>query len=168
MLERLLKVSEVNGFKYVDLGNVGYGKAAYRLWISQKVQFSDKLEFPIKGKIVSGKSPRTLILRPGDDWIFIYEQSPGYRGTAQIELVAPSGAVLYKYPIYKSPRGNLGVGEGAVVQTPTFPVILHARRTGRLYGAPSEIWVEIISDRDHGFSAIEYEENPLDLLGLLE
>ena len=165
-----LKIIQVGEFRYADLGAGVHYIPQHRLWISHHFKLEGEyLPLPVKGQIFSGKSTRTLILRPGDFFVFVVEQDPGFRGSAKIELISPEGANLYKFPLYKSPRGNLGIGEGALVQTSSFPVLFRVSRTGRLYGAPPTTYCAVIYSPEREFYPLrveEFEEDPR-VLGLL-
>lgn len=130
-----------NRFYFVDLGSETHGAKSFRLWISSKLVRMDSdgneyIEFPAYAYIK--KTERgTLILKPSDEYIvhYIYVSS-GYRGSAQIEILEPKDHTAYKFYVYHSPRGRLGVDEGALVVVPKDTILKYRwTRSGRLYGS---------------------------------
>jgi hypothetical protein len=66
-----------------------------------------------------------------------YECEPGYRGSGSVEIVCPGGLFSVKYPLYRSERGSLGIGQGVLFNAPVdAEVVLRWQKTGRLYGNP--------------------------------
>lgn len=142
-------------FYFVDFGSEGHGRPSFRLWVHKNLVSFDEdtcmLELPITAELREGKSPYTIIARPSDAyWIAEYYVSCGYRGDGRFEVVDPNReeVKLFKYTRFSSPRGNLGISEGALIQIPVQyrKVKLHWVKSGRLYGRPNEGYVNLYSD----------------------
>jgi len=142
-------------FYYIELGKSG-GRNL-RVWVSEKlVKHDDKekyVEFPMKA-MIHITSRGNFVLKPDEDSTIIHILVPtGFRGDASIyppeseeaeyKLInyrtgvydlGPKGKVV-KYSVYRSPRGRLGIDEGALVEVRA-PFWLNWSRTGRLYGEP--------------------------------
>ena len=143
-----LSEKEINDrkFFYVDFGSETHGRTTFRLWVHYSLVKKDKktgkpyVEFPIEEATVhDGKKPKTKILRPNKGtWVAHFFQPCGYRGSASVEC--KEAIKTEKFWIYRSPRGNLGVSEGALFVIPDQyeAATIKWQRTGRLYGAEPE------------------------------
>jgi len=142
-----LSVKEVDGrrFYYADFGSETHGRTTFRLWVHHSLVAKDEegnayLEPGTEGRVFQGKHPKTKILRPSPErWIVVVYCPCGYRGSATITPTTP-GVEAVKFWEYRSPRGNLGISEGAILVVPANhdAVTVHWERTGRLYGAEPE------------------------------
>ena len=139
-----IKEAEERRFYYADFGSEDHYRTTFRLWVHHKVvTFTDEgapvLAHGTEGRVDEGKSDATRILRPDPRyWIAVVFCPCGYRGSSVITPTT-SGAHAEKFWRYESPRGNLGVSEGALLVVPTTvdAVTVRWERTGRLYGAPA-------------------------------
>lgn len=123
---------------YIDFGDAGRG---FRLWVSSAlVEREGQKEFitvPMTGVVIKKTDKGTLVLKRGEDNLFVLSQRCGYRGKSRIVVVSPVREQI-PYWEYHSPRGNLGVSMGMVVTTDRPSVTYTWERTGRLYGGASK------------------------------
>ena len=153
-------------FPFVDMGSETHGRTSFRLWVSgrfvrpriidahavwdeerqtwyhPKVQDGYEVVFPVHDARIEKTPKGSLVLRPckGSTVYNIFVRC-GYRGGADINVLSPdvSADDVFRYREYRSARGNLGVDEGALVNCPVdTPLKYNWRKTGRLYGKPSE------------------------------
>lgn len=161
------KIVENNVFYYIPWGKEGHGRISFITWINRKlINEEGKIIFPLYGKLIKTEKGN-LVIRPDEEekcWIFPVQARCGFRGSSIIELLSPPDAQLLKYYIYSSPRGNLGISEGALVITPKFPVKFHIKYTGRLYGDPPREFVII---EDTNLNPVISSENLDDIKDLL-
>jgi len=152
-------------FPFIDIGEEDHGKPSFRLWVSgrfvrphiidahavwdeerqtwyhPKVQDGYEVVFPVHDARIEKTPKGSLVLRPcnGGTVHNIFVRC-GYRGRAVITVLTPSVGEgdIFRYREYRSPRGNLGVDEGALVNCPVYTLKYKWQRSGRLYGKPSE------------------------------
>jgi hypothetical protein len=145
MIKLYLYEKEVDGktFYYCEIGSEDHGRPTYILWINRRLLSEEHIEtkrfpFPVKGaRIEQGKSNRTLILKPDENRnVFLFVKGCGYRGDSSVEVINCEDCRIYRFWEYSSPRGSLGVSEGALVETSKEVIKIRWARTGRLYGAP--------------------------------
>lgn len=175
-----LKFKEAEGkqFFYVDMGWEDHGRPSFRLWVSGRlVQKETKdsqvyyfLEFPVLNAEITRTEKGTLVLRPAQDTVTYNVLIPcGYRGDSYLEVVSPEMAQVYLYEEYSSPRGNLGVSQGAIIVAPLGSIKFKWERTGRLYGsAPTGITKLYPDGREETIDRIEDVEDVEELSRLLE
>jgi len=139
-----LFTKEVDGkkFYFVDFGSESHGRSSFRLWVHYSLVQKDEngqpyLELPCQGSLSQGKSDKTVILRPGEGWIFQVGTKCGYRGYSNFEILSPnvSEDKVFEFQEYRSPAGSLGVSYYALVESPEGFLKVKETRTGRLYGA---------------------------------
>lgn len=131
------KEAEGKKYYYVAVGSGEYRRTVYRIWCKPEFFTPDWwLELPMKGvNLKEGKSKNNLILQKGDKNLYIVEIYPGYRGEGWItDIEAGEDAKVWRFPLYQSERGNLGIGEGAIILTSANRVKVSWGRSGRLYG----------------------------------
>ena len=131
-----------NMFYFKDFGSEIHGRTSFRIWISSKLIQKDEegreyIELPCKGQIIKTEKG-TLVLKPGTNYIFDIYVACGYRGESYIEIIEPSDAKSFEYLIYHSPKGNLGVSTGMLVEANSDKIKVFWKKTGRLYGEPAE------------------------------
>ncbi|MEN3039820.1 MAG: hypothetical protein ABDI07_11870, partial [Candidatus Kryptonium sp.] len=128
-------------------GSGFHGRVSFYTWYNFRVldfQNQDKpvAKFPIQGKIEKGQKENVYIIRPDEERIvFPFITKCGFRGSSKILEINPSPEIVLRFEEYKSPRGNLGVSEGALIQVrrSDFPLKIKVKYTGRLYGDPPEM-----------------------------
>jgi hypothetical protein len=130
-------------FYYADIGSENHGRPTFILWVSSKlVQRNEEgefIEFPIINARIYTTEKGNHILKPTEGWNVYYLYTPcGYRGESYIEVIEPQDAEILFFENWMSPRGNLGISRGALVSTASERVIYKWKRTGRLYGSPSQ------------------------------
>ena len=140
---RLTTKKTVDGktFYYKDFGSEAHGRTSFRLWVHYSlIERGDDgepyLVLPCKGTLAQGKSSSTVILRPGNKYIYQVEIPCGYRGEGDYEILNAPDATYYTYYLYRSPAGSLGIGIGGLIESSVDPLKISWTRTGRLYGAP--------------------------------
>ena len=147
MKKAYLQTKEVDSrkFYYVDFGNEGHGRSSFRLWVHYSLVKKDKedkphVEFPLVSATLSqGKSQYTVIARPGNNVIYDIFVKCGYRGYGKVEKFNHEPNNLFTYYIYSSPRGNLGISEGYLVELPKDTSLTYKwHKSGRLYGKPAD------------------------------
>jgi len=148
MIERTVSFREDEQgrkFPFIDLGSEDHGRPSFRLWIAGRLVSRGRnndyvVRFPVRGAKVEVTEKGNRVLRPTEGWIVydVYEEC-GYRGKSRIMVLAPGSAEIHYYAVYRSPRGNLGISEGALVCVPEEATLKYRyERTGRTYGAPQE------------------------------
>ena len=180
LVKRLsLNYRETEGrqFFYGDIGSEAHGRPSFRLWVSGRlVQKETKdsqvyyfLEFPVLNAGIVRTEKGTLVLRPLEDSITYNVLVPcGYRGGSSLEVVNPD-AQMFLYDEYSSPRGNLGVSQGAIIVAPLGSIRVRWERTGRLYGsAPTGITKLYPDGREETIDRVEDVEDLNELGQLLE
>jgi len=153
-------------FPFIDIGEEDHGKPSFRLWVSgrfvrphiidahavwdeerqtwyhPKVQDGYEVVFPVHDARIEKTPKGSLVLRPYNGGIVHNIMVLcGYRGGADIDVVSLDfdSEDVFRYQEYRSPRGNLGIDAGALVNHPAdTPLKYKWYRTGRLYGKPSE------------------------------
>ncbi len=139
-----INLSKKDKFYYCDFGSERHGRTSFRLWVHNKLVTDNEgtpiLQLPCEAKLVKGK--KDWVLRPDENHLTFDLYLPcGYRGGASFTILKSSDEVAVqeaRYYIYKSPLGNLGVSEGAIVSIPKIilPVNIEWSRSGRTYGDP--------------------------------
>ena len=131
-------------YYYVKIGSEAHGKPTYLMWIHRELLSDELIEkgefvFPVRGARVESKGEDVLVLKPDKGRnVFYFVKECGYRGSSKLEVVdCGDDCKVYKFWIYKSPRGSVGVSEGVLVETSKDIVKVRWNRTGRLYGAPA-------------------------------
>jgi len=121
------------------VGQEEHDRPTFHIWVNPRLIGRDEedafIELPLAGVDLQ-KGKKDLILKPGKRNLFNVFVRCGYRGDSQINVLTP-GEVYY-YHIFSSPRGNLGISQGALVLTDENAVRFSWTRSGRLYGNPSE------------------------------
>lgn len=140
MKEVSFKEFEGKRFYYIDFGSEVHGRTSFRLWVSHLLVKKDEesgkeyIEFPIQAKIIETEKG-TKILKPSSDtFVFDIFVPCGYRGSSSITPISEVEKVI-KYYHYKSPRGNLGISEGMLIQASQKKIRIKWKRSGRLYGS---------------------------------
>lgn len=131
-----------SGFAFL---NFGERPRAIRLWIKEDIIVDNEINFPINGaKIVRTQKGGFVLVPSKDHCTFLVNVHSGFRGTSSISILSQGD--VYHFDIYHSPRGSLGISDGCLVSTPLKYVEYTWKKTGRLYGHPSEGGVRIDSD----------------------
>jgi len=132
---------QVEGRKFYlwKVGSEDHERPSFLIWVSPKLIESDGddvfIELPLSN-VELRKGKKDFVLRPGNMNLFNVFVRCGYRGGSRVEILTP-GEVFY-YSIFSSPRGSLGISQGALVLTASSFVKFKWERTGRLYGAAPE------------------------------
>jgi hypothetical protein len=163
-----LKFKEAEGkrFFYMDVGSEVHGRPSFRLWVSGRLvqeEIKDDqikhyyLKFPVINAGIVRTEKGTLVLCPAQDTVTYNVLIPcGYRGSSSLEVVDPKTAQVYLYEKYSSPRGNLGVSQGAIIVTPFGSIKFKWERIGRLYGsAPTGITIIYPIGREETIDQVE-------------
>ena len=140
-----VKYKEFEGtkFYYIDVGSGAHGKVSFRLWVSSKLVRDEEgslyIEFPLCAQIVKTEKGN-YVAKPGPGVIYDIYIHCGYRGDAEFTIETDDPEILQlDYVVYRSSVGSLGVSRGALVYVPSGkPIVVHWRRTGRLYGSPAK------------------------------
>jgi len=141
-------------FYYADFGS--RRGEHFRLWVHYsflpfgcKFQDNPKLYLPLRNaRIDKGKKDTTLIARPDQDhWIAEFFVQCGFRGYSEFTVKEPDVQV-FKYTVYSSPAGRLGISEGGLIMIPNRleAITISWHKSGRLYGSPSDGTVIIHKD----------------------
>jgi len=133
-------------YPFLDFGSELHGRKSFRLWVSGRLLQRDEegnyfVVFPVRKAKIERTQKGSLVLRPSES-MMVYNilVQCGYRGHSYFEILSEfSDSDIFRYEVYESPRGSLGVSEGALVNAPDGePLKYRWKRTGRLYGKPSE------------------------------
>jgi len=132
-------------FFYVDLGREAHGRASQRLWVSEKlVEFTEQKEpfCILTGHRFLKKTEKgNWVLKPQNPrrptFVFLAGWECGYRGWSTVTVEGKGILNILRFEIWRSPRGNLGKSEYALIcaEHPEISVLLE--RGGRLYGSPA-------------------------------
>ncbi len=152
-----VKYVEGKGFPYTDFGHETHGRTSFRLWLSYKLLTKVKdegeetehweIDFPVQNARLHRTQKGNWVLRPEEGWVTFNLYCPeGYRGSGHIDVLRPSEYVSIPYYIYRSPRGSCGIGMGLIVSVPGSEVMYRWKRTGRLYGRPSQGITRVLAD----------------------
>jgi|GEM_PF-2059406 len=168
-MEKGVWFKEVEGKRlyYVPIGAKDYLKPVYRLWIAPRFFNVETgyITFPInKADIKEAKNKDNLILTNGNKNLFIVEVEPGYRGSGHIIQIDTFGHEYreWRFPLYKSERGNKGIGEGALILTTAPKVRIAWQKDGKLYGGlPEGITIVYEDGREE---ELDFTDEDLDLL----
>lgn len=145
-------------FYYIDVGHETHGRYTFRLWISSKlITEEDFLQFPVPGVIVETEKG-TKVLKYSEDYLthYIYLEA-GFRGGSSLTIHSDDADVkIYRFQVFGSPRGRLGISEGAIICIPRGErLIVEGRRSGRLYGAPDRGIVIFDESHEKGYKIFE-------------
>ena len=175
-----LKFKEAEGkrFFYMDVGSEVHGRPSFRLWVSGRLvqeeikdnQIKHYLKFPVINAGIVRTEKGTPVLRPTQNTVTYNVLIPcGYRGGSSLEVVSPEMSQVYLYEEYSSPRGNLGVSQGAIIVAPLGSIRVRWERIGRLYGsAPTGITKLYPDGREETIDRVEDVEDLNELGQLLE
>ena len=169
-------------FNLETLKNVVLGKSGEFYINDVKVKFSEK-GFPyftlplnfyrdqkvwvnknlIKDEIINNNAEfvitdkKSRVLKPGNKKYVLLYVEEGYRGSSNIKNIE-NGKIVESGFNYASQRGNLGIGEIALIEIEKFPCKVEFSRNGRLYDGPSEGVIQIEEDN----IALLCEDEPSD------
>ncbi|MCX7998432.1 MAG: hypothetical protein N3A69_05695 [Leptospiraceae bacterium] len=139
------KVAEGKEFFYIDVGDERHGKPSFRLWISSKLVKHDEkgieyIEFPVQNAKIIKTEKGTHVLKPSNEFTvyYVFVQC-GYRGKSKINVLEPSDAEIFKFLVYRSQTGSLGISEGLLANVRKGQKLkVQWERTGRTYGEPTK------------------------------
>lgn len=159
-----------NKYPFIDFGSETHGKKSFRLWISGRLLEKDEegnyiITFPKRKAKIEETSKGSLVLRSAEDTMVydVYVRC-GYRGSSDLEILTEHGDI-FQYWEYRSPRGNLGISKGVLVNAPDGQSLKYKwKRTGRLYGNSPEGITIIMPDG----KTKEFEDIPDGLAALQE
>ena len=150
------------GYFYINIPAGSHGRTE-RVWINRKAivqkrgendketyQIHDWLDYRVTNK-------GNIVLMPSDnknETIVLIFAECGYRGDSKIEI--ENGEVIKRGLYYHSPRGSLGISDVVLAKVRDGTKIV-AKRTGRLYGAPSTVTAKIVFTHQ-GIDLIEAQE----------
>ncbi len=120
----------------IEVGVKEHYKPAITLYVHPELITNENgqevVVFPLHADIYEEKA----LIPSSEYFVFIVEVESGFRGGAELNIVSEYEKLVY-FPIYKSERGSIGIGKGAIVVVKEPVVIYEWRRSGRLYGEPS-------------------------------
>jgi len=135
-------------FFYIDF-TTGRGRPL-RVWLSGSlVDQEGNITFPTPG-VLTTTEKGSLVLRKNSEYTthYVYVHC-GYRGGSSLEILQPENCIAHKFYVYRSPRGRLGISEGALVSVKRDEIIKYKwGRSGRLYGGPAEGITIVLQDGD--------------------
>jgi hypothetical protein len=165
ILELKIQEKKVEGktFYYTDLGRYN----VKRIWINQLYYLEELKQRLNKYNETIGilqnshlKETNKLnhVIKKGANNLFFVMVECGYRGSSEIKVISDN-INLVNFSIYHSERGNLGISDGVIVETPLDYVKIEWFRSGRLYGQ-SDKGISIIKiDGDiESIDVVEEEE----------
>ena len=134
------------GYWYVELGGGGHNRPR-RIWINsraivRKENEGGEIVYEIADKLGYRRTEKgNIVLMPGDENIVMIFAECGYRGRAEIDVITVDGRddwLIASREYWHSGRGALGVSEHVLVSLKDGDRV-RVSRTGRLYGADSEL-----------------------------
>lgn len=139
-----VKFKEFEGdrYYYIDVGKETHGRPSFRLWVSSRLVEKDAIgsegvKFPAKA-FINKTEKGTLVLKPSDSLItYNILVECGFRGSSSFQIIEPKDAEIFKYSVYRSELGSLGVSDGALVVAKG-PIKVKWHRSGRTYGEPKQ------------------------------
>jgi hypothetical protein len=162
---------EIEGktFYFKNYGDGYHGSIDFRLWINRKLVKVDEegkeyIELPCENARIIKTEKGNLVLRSCEGWtVFNVGVECGYRGASNFEILEPQNCEIFKYEIYHSPVGSLGISTYGLVNSPSPKIKVKWERSGRLYGRASKGIVicyadgrmEEIEDIQDGLEALE-------------
>lgn len=165
--------SEGKKFYSLSLGSETHGKTSLYIWINYNLvdKENNKIFWPVFGTLYKTEKGNLVITNSEEFkdyryWIFPVLAKAGFRGSSELSILAPELATGIIFREFHSPLGNLGISQGMLIMTPTFPVKLQAKYTGRLYGDPPEEIAEIRYNTK-GLEIISFEDDPSDIENLI-
>lgn len=139
-----------SGYWYIELGGGGFNRAR-RIWINSKAIIkksgsNGKASYGIMDKLEYRRTEKgNIVLFPGSRNIVLIFATCGYRGESEVEIIPAPGKkgerIIASNTYYHSQRGSLGVSEHVLAELRQGDRV-RVRRTGRLYGAESELLFE--------------------------
>jgi hypothetical protein len=137
------KKVESKTFYYIDLGGDVLTK---RIWINS-LYFQEELKDKLgkykdtigilKNAQITTTSKLNYVIRKGVNNLFFILVKCGYRGSSEIKVLSEY-VNLINFSHYHSPRGNLGISDGVIVETQKDFVKIEWYRSGKLYGEPGK------------------------------
>jgi hypothetical protein len=119
-----------------QLGSATHGAVCVTLFVTPDVVLRDgKLALPVQGVDLKEIAKDIYVVTPGPHNLFGIHVECGYRGNAEFRV---EGEVMrtIEYPIFHSPRGNLGVSKDGLILTAAPDILVSWSRSGRTYGGP--------------------------------
>jgi hypothetical protein len=164
LLELNIKQKEVENknFYYIDLGGSYLTK---RIWINPKY-FEKELKLSketigiLKNAQLETTSKLNHVIKIGENNLFFVLARCGYRGSSEIKVIS-NYINIVNFFYYHSPRGNLGISDGAIIETKEDKVKIKWYRSGRLYGEPDK-GLSIINSNGKIDELIDLEPEEID------
>jgi hypothetical protein len=102
---------------YIEVGSEGHGAPSFRLWVSKRLLADGRksISFPLNATIVKTEGGH-LVLLPSETHRVLKIVVP--TRSSEIISVQPASAEIYRFKVYQSPTGSLGVWAGALIVVP--------------------------------------------------
>lgn len=115
-LVRTVRLGEIS-LPYIGVGSEGHGAPSFRLWVSKRLLADGRksISFPINATIIKTGGGH-LVLIPSETHRVLKIVVP--TRSSKIISVQPTTAEVYRFKVYQSPCGSLGVWAGALIVVP--------------------------------------------------
>jgi hypothetical protein len=135
-----LKLEKRGDYYFTRIGSEYHGRPSHIIWINRKLlkEGQEYIEFPLENAKIHKTEKGNLVIKPDENCSVISIFVPsGFRGESDFEIY-PENIEYITYKEFSSPRGNLGIGKGALINMPASEkeIVIKWSRTGRTYGEP--------------------------------
>jgi hypothetical protein len=116
-LVRTVRLGEIE-LPYIGVGSEGHGAPSFRLWVSKRLLTNGRksISFPINATIIKTGGGH-LVLLPSETHRVLKVIVPT-RSSKIISVQPAASTEVYRFKVYQSPTGSLGVWAGALIVAP--------------------------------------------------
>jgi hypothetical protein len=116
-LVRTVRLGEIV-LPYIGVGSEGHGAPSFRLWVSKRLLADGRksISFPLLNATIVKTEGGHLVLVPSETHRVLKVIVP--TRSSKIISVQPASAEVYRFKVYQSPCGSLGVWAGALIVVP--------------------------------------------------
>jgi hypothetical protein len=117
-LVRTVRLGEIE-LPYIGVGSEGHGAPSFRLWVSKRFLTDGRksISFPIPNATIIKTGGGHLVLIPSETHRVLKVIVPT-RSSKIISVQPEASTEVYRFKVYQSPTGSLGVWAGALIVAP--------------------------------------------------